>query len=187
VALEVGEGVDAALVERSVGRLLRTAHGVWLADTLCSVLGDPGAGEAPTSISVAFVNEIQGTSGEDLAVFRPTTPQARRYEIFIRPPLETRNTDIVSFGESSANPDCSIVFLYRETESWMAEALFHELLHVWFVNAYAGHERRFPTGHGRVDYCELEPEFSDLLDAFARELAALEGVQPVRMLPFGSR
>jgi hypothetical protein len=65
----------------------------------------------------------------------------------------------------------------------MAQILYHELLHVWYLNKYGGVKRRYPTGHGLVTLCEFEEDFLELLGGNAAELSTIEGHPP---LNFGS-
>ena len=78
-----------------------------------------------------------------------------------------------------------MVFFYQEATSAMAHALYHELLHVWFVNATVGENRRYPTGHGSVSDCQFEEDFLQLLADHAAALATLEGRGPTPMLRAG--
>ena len=61
----------------------------------------------------------------------------------------------------------------------MAQVLYHELLHVWFLNVATSIGRRYPTGHGLVTRCEFEEEFLELLGANAAELSTIEGHPPL--------
>jgi hypothetical protein len=172
------------LAGRAIDRLLKTAHGVWLTTELCTVLREPSTNKLTSRVRVSFVDALPQGASDGLGCFRPATRFADVYEIFVRNASEDLHPDTIVFGEYPANSECAVVFLYREPESWMAQTLYHELLHVWFLHARAGQELEYPTGHGNAGRCEFEAEFLLLLDAFARELAALEGRAPERLLPF---
>lgn len=173
-----GDDRHGELARRTVTRLLGTAHGVWLVTEICRVLGD-GAG----GVELRFQATALACTSEGFGCFEPVRPGAGSYRVFVRVQDAGVDPESLAYGEYPGNPDCTIVYLYRQPESWMAETLFHELLHLWFLNARQESPRLHPTGHGDVSRCQFEEEFLLLLDAFSRELAALEGRAPERLIP----
>jgi hypothetical protein len=184
VTVDPVQGVGAELGQRAVARLLGTAHGVWLVSELCSALSDLGDGDREASrVHLHFVASQPECSSDGLGCFLPTTPRAEAYQVFVRLQRAGSNPGSQVYGEYPGNPGCTVLILYQQPESWMADSLYHELLHVWFLNAHAGEQRPYPTGHGNASKCQFDPDFLKLLDAFARELAAQEGHAPERLLP----
>lgn len=179
VDLPPGKGGDNA--RSAIDRLLSTARGRGVVVDLCDRL-DVGAGKTGGSlIEIHFVDDLLPECNDSSdGCFLPTAASADRYQLFIRNQLTdaaTEPTEFV-FGEYPGNPDCAVVTFYEKAASSMAHTAYHELLHVWFVNAHAGERRLYPTGHGDVGRCEFEEEFLDALSAHAYELAVIEGNQP---------
>jgi hypothetical protein len=178
--VDLGSTRHPGLARPAIDRLFATAQGRALVTDLCGLFIDPTGGEPRSLIEVRFVDRLPECRDGTEGCFRPATPFAERYEVFVRPqyPDAAADPDVFVFGEYPGNPNCSIVFFYQEAASAMAQTLYHELLHVWFLNAFAFDNRSYPTGHGVVSRCEFEEEFFDRLRAHVAELAALEGRQP---------
>jgi hypothetical protein len=163
----------------AVDRLFATSQGLALVEALCGLFVDVESDALRITIQVSFVDHLPCRDGTD-GCFRPSVPGADIYEVFVRTqyPKPAHDPSVFVFGEYPSNPECSVVFFYQEASSSMAQALYHELLHVWFVNAHAHEHRDFPTGHGSVTNCEFEDDFLELLRAHAAALAVLEGRAP---------
>jgi len=163
----------------AVDRLFATDPGLALVEGLCTLFQDAETGVPRAAIVVDFVDELPCRDGTD-GCFRPSTPGAERYEVFVRTHYSRAASDptLFVFGEYPSNPECSVVFFYQEPASFMAQALYHELLHVWYVNARASHRPTYQTGHGKVESCQFEDDFLELLRSHAAALAVLEGRAP---------
>lgn len=179
VAVESPPWPHDEVAREAVARLLRTRGGGRLVADLCTVL--PVGGDWPESrIQVRFVARLRGLESSVDGLFRPLTRGAESYELVVhrRRPEADEEPTVFVFGEYPSNPDCAFVYFYQEPASVMAQTLFHELLHVWFLNAEHDREPRYPTGHGDVERCEFEDAFLAPLRAHAAELTALEGRAP---------
>jgi len=184
VTVDLGEGRPAELARRAMGRLFGTAHGVWLVTELCTVLHGGDDDRRPSHVKVHFVETRPPCAAEGVGCFTPAAPSAETYHVYVRTQDSAADPGNLVYGEYPGNPGCTVLILYRQPDSWMADSLYHELLHVWFLNAHQGKPRPYPTGHGDAGQCEFDEEFHTLLDAFSRELAAEEGRAPERLMPF---
>ena len=145
VASDKGRIARAA---EAVNRMLATTAGGTLANDLYKVFC-PGD-KCGTSLKVSVVEKIPGEdpANPDVGLFAPDTAGAKQYSIWIKhidPPAAG-----VIRGPSTGWPsnDCSkaVCPTYTDPESEMAGTLFHEALHVWFLNTQKG--AKHPTGHG---------------------------------------
>jgi hypothetical protein len=166
------------VVNTTVNRFLESAHSRDLLLDLCSLFESNPDNREPTSLVKASLDLPEGS-------FQPPRRGAEVYEVTvqIQHDREVFDETFFVFGQYPDNPDCAYTFYYQSAISSMAQVLYHELLHIWFLNEYAGVERRYPTGHGLVTLCEFDDEFLDLLAANAAELGTIEGHPP---LNFGS-
>jgi hypothetical protein len=169
----------------TVDRFLESAHSRALVTDLCELFSDSKGGDLVSHINIHFADEVPASLDAPDGSFLPARARAKSYDVTIR--AEYRDAAIEPtvfvFGEYPDNPNCAYVFFYRQAESSMAQTLYHELLHIWFMNKHFGERRRYVTGHGLVSRCEFEQEFLELLAANAAELSAIEGHPP---LHFGS-
>ena len=173
------------LGRRTVDRFLNSAHARDLVIDLCRLFADP-AGEKPTSVvTIRFVDEIPASLDLPEGSFQPPSRAAEIYEVVVQIQNvgEVFDDAVFVFGQYPDNPNCAYTFFYQHAVSSMAQVLYHELLHIWFLNKYGGVGRRYPTGHGLVSMCEFNDEFLELLAANAAELSTIEGHPP---LNFGS-
>lgn len=173
-------------VRSTVGRFLESAHSRELVLDLCSLFqSDTSSGEPTSVVTLRFVHELEASLDLAEGSFQPPRRGADVYEVTIQIQHDRGLFDetVFVFGQYPDNPDCAYTFYYQRAVSSMAQVLYHELLHIWFLNTYAGVERRYPTGHGLVSLCEFDDEFLDLLAANAAELSTIEGHPP---LNFGS-
>lgn len=177
---------EAAIGRQTVERFLESAHARELVDDLCGLFVDETSGSSVPLITVRFVDQLP--IGLDLAEgsFQPATRGAEAYEVqvLIQRDRDDAGTTVFVFGQYPDNPDCAYTFYYQHAVSSMAQVLYHELLHIWFINTHFGATCRYPTGHGLVTRCQFEEEFLDLLSENAAELSTIEGHPP---LNFGSK
>lgn len=165
----------------TIDRFLESAHSRALVTDLCELFSSPEGGDLVSHINVHFADEVRASLDAPDGSFLPTRARAKSYEVTIRAEYRDAATEptVFVFGEYPDNPNCAYVFFYREAESSMAQTLYHELLHIWFINRFSGENRRYVTGHGLVSRCEFEEEFLELVAANAAELSAIEGHPPV--------
>jgi hypothetical protein len=175
--------VDVDLGRQVLDRFLESAHARELVVELCRLLSDPESGKATSVVNVHFVEEMPTILDTPEGTFEPPRRGAEVYEITLRLQHDQEIFDetVFIFGQYPDNPNCAYTFYYQQTESSMAQALYHELLHVWYLNRYAGVGRRYPTGHGLVTLCEFEDDFLELLAANAAELSTIEGHPPLNL------
>jgi len=166
----------SALADRTIDRLFQTPSGRSLVRDLCQLTATSPA-RSTSIIELHFVSIPPSCSEDSDGCFSPAEPGASRYTVMVRiyPEEDDAQEGTIAFGEYPGSTDCDVVFLFNQPESWMAQTLYHELLHLWFIHAFPARTRRFPTGHGVATRCEFEPEFLELLDLNAEELAIAEG------------
>lgn len=183
--IDFGHAVDVDLGRQALDRFFESAHARELVIDLCDLFSDPESGATSSIVTIRFVDEIP--TGIDMpdGSFQPRRRGAAVYEVTLRMQHdhEVFAETVFIFGQYPDNPNCAYTFYYQQGVSAMAQALFHEILHVWFLNRYSGVGRRYPTGHGLVTLCEFEDDFLELLAANAAELSTIEGHPP---LNFGS-
>jgi hypothetical protein len=179
VDLTATDGGDNA--RDAIDLLFSTARGRGVVIGLCNQLIDKRNNPHKAEVEISFVDSLHpDCSDSSDGCFLPMTPRTDRYRLFIRTQFAdaaTEPTEFV-FGEYPGNPECGILTYYEKAAAAMAHTIYHELLHVWFLNAHNGEELHYPTGHGSVDRCEFEDGFLEALGAHAYELAVLEGSEP---------
>ena len=183
--IDYAEVTDTELGQKSLDRFFESAHARELVIDLCSLFSDSESEATSSIVTIRFVDEIPTIIDLPDGSFEPPRRGARVYEVTLRmqPDHEVFDETVFIFGQYPDNPNCAYTFYYQQGVSAMAQALYHELLHVWYLNRYAGVGRRYPTGHGLVTLCEFEDDFLELLAANAAELSTIEGHPP---LNFGS-
>jgi hypothetical protein len=190
-SVDPGDGRANELRRLTLDRFLETAHARALVLDLCIVFAAPSGNELTSTVVVRFVDRVPDALDTPEGSFQPAVAGAARYEILVQTRYRDAATEptVFVFGEWPNNPECAYTFFYRQAASMMAQTLYHELLHVWFVNQPAAAERPFPTGHGQVAHCQFEPEFLELLSGNAHELSQIEGHIPLnkRTVPIGLR
>ena len=183
--IDFGNVVDVDLGRQALDRFLESAHARELVIDLCDLFSDRERDDVTSIVTVRFVDEMPTIIDLPDGSFGPPRRGARAYEVTLRMQHDHEIFDQTTFifGQYPDNPNCAYTFYYQDAESAMAQALYHELLHIWYLNRYAGVGRRYPTGHGLVTLCEFEDDFLELLAANAAELSTIEGHPP---LNFGS-
>jgi hypothetical protein len=183
--IDSGAVADVDIGRRALDRFFESAHARELVIDLCSLFSDSESGATTSIVTVRFVDEMPTIIDLPDGSFDPPRRGARLYEVRLRlqPDHEVFDRTTFIFGQYPDNPNCAYTFYYQQGVSAMAQALYHELLHIWYLNKYAGVGRRYPTGHGLVTLCEFEDDFLELLAANAAELSTIEGHPP---LNFGS-
>lgn len=176
VKLRVKVPEKAQLATAAVERFLATDHGSNLMIELAALLP---AGDEPR-IVVQLVDELPVSADDYDGYMRPVKAAAELYEVFVWNYPESREQpgSAVLYGQYPGNSQCDIVFWYTEAASSMAHTLFHELLHVWFLNRFHDEELQYPSGHGKLQRCEIDERFLELLRAHALELDNLEHRHP---------
>ena len=181
VKVDLAATVGSGNARGAIDRLFSTSRGRGIVVALCEILDKGPEGGLDTEVEIHFVDSLLPECHDSSdGCFMPMKPSADRYRLYVRTQLADaadETTEFV-FGEYPGNPDCGVITFYENASSAMAHTMYHELLHVWYLNAHAGERRQFPTGHGAVGRCEFEEGFLEALGAHAYELAALEGNEP---------
>ena len=152
--------------EGAVKRMLATPSGQALANQLYA--NRCKKGKCRSRINVVFADQVPGN---EAGLFEPDEPGARSYNVYVKhvfPPTP---------GQMSGGcwPDYkapkTVCYSYADPESDMANTLYHESMHVLFINT-TGHE--YETGHKDVSQGEIDPVFLERLRGMAKDLDALE-------------
>jgi hypothetical protein len=161
--------------QEAVNRLLRLAEGARLVNQLWQIFCGPG-GTCRSRIRIRFVDDHENLSGEVGASghFSPSNPDEPEYLVLVkyRAPLspEVRSRSLGGSWPGGTTED--IHYTHADSESRMANTIFHELLHIWFLHAHR--DAPYRTGHEDVMRGEIDPVFRGRLQTFAGELDALE-------------
>jgi hypothetical protein len=156
--------------EEAIRRMLTTASGAQLVNSLWRTFCRSGT--CRTRIRVRFLDQLPQSDRELGAAghFEPDQPGAREYRIRLRNELPSAGT--VIGGSWPGGSPVDIAFTHSDPESGMAETVYHELLHVWYVNTQQ--DSLYPTGHGDVQRGEIAPLFLERIQGFMRDIDALE-------------
>ncbi len=167
-----GDPVRDAEAAEAMQRMRRTASGAELLNNLWSMFC--GSGTCRSNITVSFVETLPSHATEASGFFEPNARNQPNYTVWIesrrprRADLPGRSRGIDWPGGSSSDFHIDI----HDNASIMANTLYHEILHIWFIHA----RRRalFPTGHDDVMQGQIEPEFLGMLRQFGGEMETLE-------------
>jgi hypothetical protein len=167
--LDPDEDQRRAPVKDAVDRFLRIPEGAKLMNEVWTLFCNEQ--ECRTSITVRFVDNLppgdEGASGV-------TTPEARgakAYVLYVH--YQKDYPSLHKEGRKSEWPidKPQLVSHTHDPASIMGETLFHEMLHVWFMNAR--HGKIAWTGHGAKG---VEPEFLQRLQTATGQFEELEGI-----------
>ncbi len=164
----------------AVRRYLMTVTGQRLINQLWTLFCSRGRGACRSRITASFLDQRSGGWEQAGGYFGPDEPNAAEYRVDVRnifpPDPDSRSRTL--WGEWGTGSE-QVSWTHVDPESDMANALFHELLHVWFVNTQADLQNSVPpdplhTGHADPYRGEIDPLFSRRYRAFATELSSLE-------------
>lgn len=132
----------------------RTTEGVKLLNALANFPIHPQL-PAIKRINVGFQENMLPSSdpaADTDGIFGPSYPAAQ-YDLWVK-----YKKDATFIGKwPNTTKRCNISFTHRNDESHMTVTLFHELLHIWFVNNYWLYFlQKGNTGHGKVEDCEYD-------------------------------
>lgn len=145
----------------ALGQLLSTAEGSALVRELARLFG-------PKSLEIHFVDKLEKSFETGAAgYFHPRDKGQKSYRIFLRNESGGADSLFRQYPQASGEKDPKILSSSTGPASRMAATLYHELLHVWFLNTQTGVEHE--TGHGDVDKFEIEPLFWQRLKSFAEQ------------------
>jgi hypothetical protein len=134
-------------------------------------------GRCRSKITVHVVDKLPPEAGGEAAgYFTPSAPDQPLYDVYLlyhAPLTEDERSRTLPAGQwPQGKSNSQIFYKFVDSESEMAITLFHELLHVWFVNQ--GGSPLYPTGHGDVEKGEFEPDYFEKLKQAYAEIDALE-------------
>jgi hypothetical protein len=167
-----GDPTRDAEAAEAMQRMRRTASGADLVNTLWRMFC--GSGECSSNITVSFVETLPSHATEASGFFEPNARNQPNYTVWIES-RRPRRTDLPDRSRGIDWPGGAPIDFHiniHDNASIMANTLYHELLHIWFL-----HVRRralLRTGHGDVMRGEIEPEFLGLLQQFGSEMETLE-------------
>lgn len=166
--------------QEAVRRYLVTVTGQHLINQLWTLFCSRGRGACRSRISASFLDQRSGGWEQAGGYFGPDEPNAAEYRVDVRnifpPDPDSRSRTL--WGEWGTGSE-QVSWTHVDPESDMANALFHELLHVWFVNTQTDLQGSMPpdplhTGHADPYRGEIHPLFSRRYRAFVTELSSLE-------------
>jgi hypothetical protein len=158
--------LNHATINATKDLLLATESGCWLLERLEALFCN-GSGQCASRIEVIFADEMPPDYSKASGFFRPSEARARRYEVHVKTVKDSAPRGLFTIaagGETQRQ---------KNAVEAMATTLFHELLHVWFVNE--GSIQDIPwdqrTGHGNLlDGGKYHPDFKRRLDDFEEDL-----------------
>ena len=142
-----------------------------------------GRGRCRSRINVIFLDTFPPHILDELPPgyppsghFEPETSNEPEYNVRVldRPDSGPRSRRLFSHESwpDPSVPPYTIRFTHSDPTSQMATTLYHELLHVWFVNARP--RSTYPTGHGAVELGQFEDEFFRHLQDFTAQIDEVE-------------
>ena len=182
----VNESQDAEKQQRaakSIDIFLKTSSGQWLITELDKLFSSKKFCKE-THINLIFVDKVVDTVGNgegingqadsndsDLLICDNTI----NYRIQVKYQEPDSPGTIIPYRQTSEG----IFHSYSDAESEMAHTLYHELLHIWFINNLGGKKGiKFETGHGDinadVDGNKIEPVFCKKIQSFVKDIDVLE-------------
>ena len=119
-------------------------------------------------INLSYLDQLP--SGHENATGVTEKRGPRNYDIVIKNQLP----DPYFVSSTWGSEDYNTVLTVKDPESRMANAIFHEILHVRFRSDPNRGMRKYPTGHGIPERGEIEPEFMEQMREFGRLITAYE-------------
>jgi len=166
--------VMRGMAQEAITRMLTISDGAALINNLwrlaCSRVR---SGNCRGKIQVSFLDkpafQVSCATKEALGCLQPSTKDSFPYEVFVENRDSRDETGLSGFYGTGPY---QVYMPHVDAQSDMASTLFHELLHIEFVND--GIQRQYPTGHGDAMKGEIDPEFSRRLKSFENRLGELE-------------
>jgi hypothetical protein len=157
------------LAALAMGRLLSLPEGAALVKQLGRIFGDRQA------LQIRFVDKLEKDVEKAGGYATPESAGAAQYSIFIKNQPDIPGNQWVDWPSDKA---ARVVTSWStDAVSGMAMTLFHELLHVWFMNTHNGVQ--YPTGHGEdVGAGEFDDDFWNRLVKFSEEQDILTRKKP---------
>jgi hypothetical protein len=123
-------------------------------------------------INIIFTDDLSSCP-ESTGCFRPSAAKSFPYTVLVGNVLPAPATRSRTLSSQWGKGDNAVVWHHTDPESAMANTLFHELLHISFVNN-VNHDPNMPTGHGDPEKGEIDPRFSNYMQEYNNQLDAKE-------------
>lgn len=175
---------DAATAQHVIDILLQSRSGQTLVDDLHSALSVGGS--LASTIKLDFrthrnfpADEDGVTHPEAAAFYTPGNRRARVYTVYVDWDLSVPGGGSFTISSIVSGVSTKIA----SGTAMMVESLFHEMLHVWFINSHRdkkyGPDEDPQSGHTTYDekanrYDFIEPEFHRRIVEILRELESME-------------
>ncbi|HTA28690.1 MAG TPA: DUF4157 domain-containing protein [Bacteroidia bacterium] len=161
-----------ARCQEAINRMLNTAQGQQLVNELCRMPANR-LGPGQKKINISFTDNLSCGEPGATGCFQPSTQNSYPYSVYVQNIIPSNTNSRTLFGEWGGAPN-TIRWSHTDPESKMANTLFHELLHVWFLNTHRN--ALYPTGHGNAYAAqpEIEPDFEARYRLFCSQLDAVE-------------
>jgi len=156
--------------DQAVNRMLLTEEGQRLVSDLTRVLS---SGDAPARKIALTISEPEDWTDPD----DPSGNLSKHSEdgaagFFAELPDDQNGYGVFARWEKDIARRFPPEFGLRQGASLLAHTLFHECLHIWFVNTFSGHG----SGHSTddPDNARVNKQFQDRIDNIERQLKAIE-------------
>jgi hypothetical protein len=159
--------IDPPVHNEAVRRFLLTREGTWLIAALAT---------KGIKVKLSF-GSTDPVGGHDMSGgFSPAEPGRKKYTVYIKhgDAVPTGTTGPSFYGSANCPANTNVFYHYKEAESEDAESIYHELLHIWFINQIWRPTPIYPTGHGSWSDCEIEGAFLNKLKVSVSQLDSLE-------------
>lgn len=188
------DALRAALIG-AMKRLAGSEPGLALLNSLSNGFFDRRKGSYPARVELHVLSELQRGVEREAGHVEPPEEAGAPYKVYIKnykydgPPLvwaggDHRGTPVALRGLSlwppitgNQNAWCTMsIFFLDDAPSMMAECLYHELLHVLFLEQDRQRRtlnqppRDYPTGHADQMKCEIDPDFHRLVKSMVDAL-----------------
>ena len=188
-------------VKNGLEKLANTASGKWLLNTLSLMFFDSQKGEYTVKVYLWFKEEIQVGVDTECGEIKRLDPKLTEYWLYLKIYRWT-GEKVYAMGEKLPPGQTSIlrcgdkwppVIIDEKNKDWvmrvcfiddnaamMAECIYHELLHVWFIKGGADKERqekglkipkrKYRSGHEEYTLGKFDQDFHDKLKEMNAEL-----------------
>lgn len=177
--VEPAEAGRQARADEAIRRYLQTRNGQQLINQLWTLFFGRRGGSR-SRIVASFLDQRRGGWDQAGGYFGPDQPRAREYRADVRNrfPPDPNERGRTLWGEWGSGEQ-QVSWTHTDPESDMANTLYHELLHVWFINTQTDLQGSIPedplhTGHGDPYQGEIHPLFARRYRAFVTELSDME-------------
>lgn len=158
----------------AIKRMMSTRRGAALINRLWgqACKGKPACGKINIIFTDALASQCPASEAAVSGCFRPSSANSFPYTVVVGNVLPTVTRGRTLFSQWGTG-DNKVIWHHTDPESAMANTLFHELLHIFFVNS-PNHDPLMPTGHLDPNKGEIDPNFSRFLQDYNNQLDVKE-------------